>query len=354
MGINGLFAHLSPLLRPINLKNAVGLTVAIDGHVWLHRAAFVDAVASSGGRVTLAHVRYFSNRAKLLMNLGIKPLIVFDGNELPAKSLIDDGRYQRRSASLARAIGLRDCGNMRSADDHFAQSADVSHDFVHEIVNALRSEGFHAHVAPYEADAQLTFLARSGIADFVISEDTDLAVYGCPRVVFKFDPIACTGIELAYQFNNAPIFQGLSERDSTLACVLAGCDYGPRIKGVGLKRAVNLVKECEGDSGRMHKYIVNKHYDVASETVFREHLRIAQLVFHHQTVFDPLLKRLRPIRDHCKPRFNGDTQRLLGDFFEDHIAELVYEGRAHPVSKVLRRESPEIKIIRQINTGISS
>lgn len=37
-------------------------------------------------------------------------------------------------------------------------------------------------VAPYEADAQLAFLNISGIADYVITEDSDLTLFGCKKV----------------------------------------------------------------------------------------------------------------------------------------------------------------------------
>jgi hypothetical protein len=37
-------------------------------------------------------------------------------------------------------------------------------------------------VAPYEADAQLAYLARSGAVHAVLTEDSDMLPYGCPRV----------------------------------------------------------------------------------------------------------------------------------------------------------------------------
>jgi hypothetical protein len=36
-------------------------------------------------------------------------------------------------------------------------------------------------VAPYEADAQMAYLARNGAVHAVITEDSDLLAYGCPR-----------------------------------------------------------------------------------------------------------------------------------------------------------------------------
>ena len=37
-------------------------------------------------------------------------------------------------------------------------------------------------MAPYEADAQMAYLALNALVDVVITEDSDLLTYGCPRV----------------------------------------------------------------------------------------------------------------------------------------------------------------------------
>ena len=50
------------------------------------------------------------------------------------------------------------------------------------LVKALKREGVDFVVAPYEADAQMALLCRLGLADFVISEDSDCIPFGCPRV----------------------------------------------------------------------------------------------------------------------------------------------------------------------------
>jgi exonuclease 1 len=43
-------------------------------------------------------------------------------------------------------------------------------------------------VAPYEADSQLTYMFNEGLIDFVITEDSDLLVFGATKVFFKMDP----------------------------------------------------------------------------------------------------------------------------------------------------------------------
>ncbi len=42
-------------------------------------------------------------------------------------------------------------------------------------------------VAPYEADAQLAYLARTNYVSCVITEDSDLIVFGSPCILFKMD-----------------------------------------------------------------------------------------------------------------------------------------------------------------------
>lgn len=50
------------------------------------------------------------------------------------------------------------------------------------VWKVLKQENVQYIVAPYEADAQMTFLAISGQVDVVITEDSDLIPFGCPRV----------------------------------------------------------------------------------------------------------------------------------------------------------------------------
>lgn len=46
----------------------------------------------------------------------------------------------------------------------------------------LQEKGVEFVVAPYEADAQMAYLCRTLAVDAVITEDSDLIAYGCPRV----------------------------------------------------------------------------------------------------------------------------------------------------------------------------
>lgn len=42
-------------------------------------------------------------------------------------------------------------------------------------------------MAPYEADSQIAYLVKEGLADFAISEDSDLTAWGCPKLLTKLN-----------------------------------------------------------------------------------------------------------------------------------------------------------------------
>lgn len=49
-------------------------------------------------------------------------------------------------------------------------------------VQAARARGVDCIVAPYEADAQLAYLNKTGVVQAIITEDSDLLAFGCKKV----------------------------------------------------------------------------------------------------------------------------------------------------------------------------
>ena len=73
-------------------------------------------------------------------------------------------------------------GKTSEARDCFQRCIDVSPEMALAFIKLLRGKGIQAIVAPYEADAQLAYLVKEGLADFVITEDSDLLAFGASRV----------------------------------------------------------------------------------------------------------------------------------------------------------------------------
>ena len=84
----------------------------------------------------------------------------------------------------------------------------------------------------------MAFLAHSLVTDLTITEDSDSLVYGCPRVLFKLDPQGnCEEIEHCNLGSNSnPSFANWTQEMFICMAILAGCDYAPHIKGLGISR----------------------------------------------------------------------------------------------------------------------
>jgi 5'-3' exonuclease len=73
-------------------------------------------------------------------------------------------------------------GKKSEARECFTRCIDVTQKMAHDVIRALHDVGVDVLIAPYEADAQLTCLNKLNIAQIVITEDSDLILFGCKKV----------------------------------------------------------------------------------------------------------------------------------------------------------------------------
>lgn len=63
---------------------------------------------------------------------------------------------------------------------------DITHSMALQLIKECRKRNVDCLVAPYEADAQLAYLNMKNIAQVVITEDSDLILFGCTKVTTKY------------------------------------------------------------------------------------------------------------------------------------------------------------------------
>lgn len=219
MGITNLLVYLRPLVENVSLERYRGETVAVDAMCWMHRGAVAAATELLlKGIPGPRFVAFVMKMVKMLLSYGIRPVLVFDGGKLPVKDAEDRARKAKREAAAKEARSLLATG-VSSSDKRvrgkIVEAIRVTEDMIQRVMQALRTHGIEFIVAPYEADAQLAYLCRAGFVSAVISEDSDLLVYGCPRVIFKVNAVG-EGQEI--NLANIP-FLSLSEATSSLKSV---------------------------------------------------------------------------------------------------------------------------------------
>jgi exonuclease 1 len=193
MGIQGLLPFLRKYAQSKNVKEFRGKTVGVDAMCWMHKGAFACSQDLVTGQDTDKFVMYFLKMCEVLRYNEIKPIIVFDGDKLPAKAKEDAIRTEAREQAKKEALELLERKRKGEQIDDRQLSAKcqgaikITSSMISRLQSALRELSIFFLVAPFEADAQLAYMCRIGWVHAVISEDSDLLAYGCPNTFFKMN-----------------------------------------------------------------------------------------------------------------------------------------------------------------------
>ncbi|CAH8481348.1 unnamed protein product [Schistosoma rodhaini] len=246
MGIKGLLPFLKNASAPINLADFSGYVAAVDVYCWIHRSSYACASDLALGIPTDQYVRYVIKYINLMKSCNVKPILVFDGSDLPSKAETDLKRRETKELNRKKAAEYLMKGDKAAAQECFERSVFVTSEMAYEVLRAARNMGVDCVVAPYEADAQLAYLNRTGYADFVITEDSDLLLFGCRQVVFKLD-LSGSGVLVAAASGiceccGIPASQ-FTESKFRYMGIMAGCDYFSGIPGIGLNTAAKILRQ---------------------------------------------------------------------------------------------------------------
>eukprot|EP00049_Salpingoeca_infusionum_P012356 m.225641 g.225641 ORF g.225641 m.225641 type:complete len:316 (-) comp15161_c0_seq16:1808-2755(-) len=301
MGIGGLLQLLQPVTTEVCMKAYAGERVAVDSYCWLHRGVYGCAYELAIGKDTDMYVNYCMKRLQMLRFFNVEPVVVLDGAPLPSKRGTEVERKQSRRANHELGLALLRAGKRSRAVEKFQKSIDITPEIAHKLVLACREQGFECIVAPFEADAQLAHLYHTGYVKAVITEDSDLLVYGCKRVVFKLDEFG-VGQEIRLD----RVFQGAKLVDSNVnfmswsvaqfrwMCIISGCDYVNSLQGLGLKTAYKLVKMAPSLQHVLKQLRRKGH---ALDGDYEAQVIRAEQTFLHQVVWDPVHQTQRHLTD---------------------------------------------------------
>ncbi|XP_042472883.1 exonuclease 1-like isoform X1 [Zingiber officinale] len=331
MGIQGLLPLLKSIMAPIHVEELRGQAVAVDAYSWLHKGAFCCATQLCKGLPTSKHIEYCMHRVNLLRHHGVKPILVFDGGNLPTKIVQETKRSRARKENLARAMEHEAMGNSSAAFDCYQKAVDISPAIALELIQVLKLEKVDYIVAPYEADAQMTFLSINKLVDAVITEDSDLIPFGCSRIIFKMDKFG-HGVEFQdskLRKNKDLDLTGFTKQMMLEMCILSGCDYLPSLPGMGLKRAHALVKRLKSYENVI-KHL--KYSAVSIPSSFEEMFKKAIWAFQHQRVYDPAKEDLVHLLE--PPQCPFEDLDFLGPWLSQDLAKGIAKGDIDPMTKM--------------------
>ena len=111
-----------------------------------------------------------------------------------------------------------------------------------------------------KAEAYASELCRIGYVDYVLTEDMDTLVYGCPRLIRNCTDKSLKRKDIVSIFEYDKVIEGLELKDDEFIdfCIFCGCDYCDSIPKVGNITALKLIKKYK----TIESIIENCKYEV--------------------------------------------------------------------------------------------
>lgn len=291
MGITGLLPIVKKILVNKHIRKYSNTRIAIDGHAWIHQVIPTIATELYFGKPTDKHTKIFMNKINNLLDYGITPVFVFDGDFLPSKEkTFVERREQRGKNKKAVEICLQK-NELGKARELMKRCVSVSPEVLISILRILKTNEIEYIISPYEADSQLHFLQLIKYVDYIMTEDSDLIIYGADKILYKFSG---THVD-EYDSKNLHLCKDLFFRDNILdICILSGCDYLDSIKGVGLITAHKKLQEV-GDVKGFVDYMISLGKTVPNN--YLELFNNARQAFIHHIVYNPITKKRQFLSD---------------------------------------------------------
>ena len=210
-------------IQVTNLSQFSGKKIAIDISIYLYKYS-ADNTLIENIYLMLSVFRHYN----------IIPVFVFDGKPPAEKKALLQRRKDDKATAEVEYSKLKE--QLHDAQDEHDKHEILNHmdmlkrNFIHiskakiqEVKDLIRSYGATYYDAPGEADELCALLAIKNKVWGCLSEDMDMFVYGCPRVLRYLSLLNHTVVlyDLKKMLDNL----GITQTELREICVLSGTEY---------------------------------------------------------------------------------------------------------------------------------
>ncbi len=308
--------------RAIKLEELSAKSIAIDAYNALYQFLAIirqpdgTPLKDNTGRVT-SHLSGLLYRTSNLLELGIKPVYVFDGAPPVLKAVEIKRRMKVKEEALVQYERALREGRTQEARVYAQATSHLKDYMTEDSKKLLDLMGVPWVQAPSEGEAQAAHLARQGRADYCASQDYDSLLFGAPKFVRNITisgrrklPSKNMYIEVIPEvvvLDEVLKECGITYEQLIDVGILIGTDFNPDgIRGLGPKTALKLVKE-HGSLEQALPHVKNAEFPVEPQRI-RE-------IFLHPKVTDEYRLEWR------NPDVEGIVDFIVRgrDFSEDRV-----------------------------------
>lgn len=240
MGIRSLNRYLrdncTESIKCINMSELSGKRIVVDISIYLYKYKAKNALLKNM-YIMLSIFRYYN----------IIPIFIFDGKPPPEKRALLQKRREDREFAQEEYDQLKNQLDSKENDDEKQdiinamdqlkkQIVQINKEKIESVKRLIRAYGATYYDAPGEADELCALLVIKKKVWACLSEDMDLFVYGCTRVLRYFSLIGHTSV--LYYTKGILNELDMTQKDFKEICVLSGTDYN--INADGINEKVNL------------------------------------------------------------------------------------------------------------------
>ena len=234
--------NAAPSIKLCNLMDLSGKKIAVDISIYMYRFSSDDTLIENM-YLMLSIFRYYQ----------IIPIFIFDGKppEEKGDTLLkrkeDKTGAEKEYQSLKRRLELN-----RDMDETDKQELICNMDIlkkkfvtihkndIKKVKQLIHSYGATYYDAPGEADELCALLTLKEKVWACLSEDMDMFVYGCPRVIRYLSLMSHTAV--LYEMKGILNHLGISQKELREICVLSGTDYNVDIEDDSTHTLMNTLK----------------------------------------------------------------------------------------------------------------
>ena len=249
------------LKRKVNLSNLSNRSIAIDAHNALYqflsviRGANGIPLMNREGKIT-SHLSGLFYRTINLMETGIKPIYVFDGEPPRLKRNEIERRKSVKELAAQKYEKAIEIGDLEEARIHAQATSRLNKSMIKDSKRLLNLMGIPNVQAPSEGEAQAAYMTLRGDVWATGSQDFDSLLFGTPRLIRNLTisgrrklprkKIYRTVSTELIELKEALLRLNINRRQLIALGMLVGTDFNPNgIKGVGPKTALKLVKQFQ-------------------------------------------------------------------------------------------------------------
>jgi flap endonuclease-1 len=288
--------------RAIKLEELSGKSMAIDAYNALYQFLAIirqpdgTPLKDNTGRVT-SHLSGLLYRTSNLLELGIRPVYVFDGAPPVLKAVEIKRRMKVKEEALVQYERALREGRTQEARVYAQATSHLKDYMTEDSKKLLDLMGVPWVQAPSEGEAQAAHLARQGRADYCASQDYDSLLFGAPKFVRNITisgrrklPSKNMYVEVipeVVELGEVLKMCGITYEQLIDVGILIGTDFNPDgIKGLGPKTALKLVKE-HGSLEQALPHVKNAEFPVEPQ-------RIREIFLHPKVTDDYRLEWRNP------------------------------------------------------------